>query len=81
MVNLFFSGMACGSGHVHRKALGIDNETLTPLNLQLYVGDISSPYNICLRRDVYNAYFEIWLSLLLTIWFIAYNRLYRERRI
>ena len=59
MVNLFFSGMACGSGHVHRKALGIDNETLTPLNLQLYVGDISSPYNICLRRDVYNAYFEM----------------------
>ena len=59
MVNLFFSGIACGSGHVHRKALGIDNETLTPLNLQLYVGDISSPYNICLRRDVYNAYFEM----------------------
>lgn len=59
MVNLFFSDSAGGSGALHKKAFGFEGEKLTSLDLLLYVGDISSPYNVSLRRDVYNAYFEL----------------------
>ena len=59
MINLFFSDAAAGSAAYHRKKLGIENDTILPLGLYLYVGDISEPFSVCNRKDVYNAYFEL----------------------
>lgn len=59
MINLFFSDTAGGSGRTHQDTLGIKNEALAVIDLRLNTGDISSPFNISLRRNVYNADFEL----------------------
>lgn len=59
MVNLFFSGSAEGSGHHHSKALGIQGETLESITLELSTGNISTPFNVTSRRDVYNSQYEL----------------------
>ena len=59
MINLFFRDTAAGSGAYYRKKLGIENTTILPLGLSLHAGDISEPFSISRRKDVYNAYFEL----------------------
>lgn len=58
VINLFFSDMAAGSGACHRKKFGIELDSIYRLSLLLHAGDISDPFSVSKRRDVYNAYFE-----------------------
>lgn len=59
MINLFFSDSAGGSGVRHRTKLGIELDSIYPLGLWLHAGDISEPFNVSKRRDVYTAYFDL----------------------
>lgn len=59
MVNLFFSGSAEGTARFHNMELGIEGETLVSLTLELNTGDISNPFNVSSRRDVYNSHYEL----------------------
>lgn len=59
MVNLFFSGSSEGTARFHNMELGIEGETLVSLTLELNTGDISNPFNVSSRRDVYNSHYEL----------------------
>lgn len=59
MINLFFSDSAAGSGACHREKLGLELDSIYGLGLLLHAGDISVPFSVSKRRDVYNAYFEL----------------------
>ena len=57
MVNLFFTSTAEANGRYYRKRFGIDGEALVSVSLSLDTGNISEPYNVVSRREVYNANF------------------------
>lgn len=59
MINLFFSGGASGSANLHKRKLGIQEEIIADIDLMLFAGDISDPFNVNLRRDVYNSYYRL----------------------
>ena len=59
MINLFFSESAGGSGACHRKELGIEISSIYTLDLCLHAGDISVPFSVSKRREVYNAHVEL----------------------
>lgn len=63
MINLFFSSGAAGGAHLQRRKLGIQYETITSINLNLFAGNITEPYNISLRREVYNAHYDLTPSV------------------
>lgn len=59
LINLFFSDSAAGTIAFGREVLGIERGTIYSLDLKLHAGDISLPFSIEKRRDVYNSYFEL----------------------
>lgn len=59
LINLFFSDSAAGSGACHREKFGLELDSIYGLGLFLHTGDISVPFSVSKRRDVYNAYFKL----------------------
>ena len=59
MINLFFGGAASGSANLHRRKLGIQEEIIADIDLMLFAGDISDPFNVRLRREVYNSHYDL----------------------
>lgn len=59
MINLFFSDTAAGTVAFGREVLGIERGSIYSLDLMLHAGDISFPFSIDSRREVYNSYFEL----------------------
>ena len=59
MINIFFCNSAAGIAHVRRKEFGIPDEEYAILALRLHAGDITEPFNVSSRREVYNAYFDL----------------------
>ena len=59
MINLFFSDSAAEIAHSRRKEFGISDEEYAVLALRLHAGDITEPFNVSSRREVYNAYYKL----------------------
>lgn len=59
MINLFFSGSAAGNIFNNHKEFGLSDENVIFIALHLYAGDISEPFNVSSRKEVYNAYFKL----------------------
>lgn len=58
MINLFFSGSAAGNVYNQPIEFGLSDKNVVCIVLSLHAGDISEPFNVNSRKEVYNAYFE-----------------------
>ena len=54
MVDLFFCASAAGHAKVFFDMYGIAGEKVAVMEMKLHAGDISDPFNVSRRRDVYN---------------------------
>lgn len=59
MLNMTFSSAGAGSLRMQREKLGIDGEKIAFAELSLSIGDLSEPFEIKSRKEVYNAYFKL----------------------
>lgn len=58
MINLFSDEFIAGIACSKERKLCLDRRTILSVHLQLYAGDIRTPFSVSSRREIYGAYFE-----------------------